>query len=141
MNPAPARPADPELLAGVDILTPNAGEARILLGLPPDADMPVADLARRLLDYGVGTVIVTQGERGALIVESAGALEIPSVPIHAMDVTGAGDSFNAALAVYLGEGMSLQDAVRVAVRAGAYKAMHKGVIAGLPTRAQLERFP
>jgi len=141
LNPAPARAADPEMLANVDILTPNASEARLLLGLPPDADVAAEALARRLLDYGVGSVVVTQGERGALIVDAADAAHIPAIPIQAVDVTGAGDSFNAALAVSLGAGMPLVDAARVAVRAGAYTAMRLGVIAGLPTGAQLERFP
>lgn len=141
LNPAPARAADPEMLAVVDILTPNASEARLLLGLPPDADVPTPDLARRLLDYGVGAVVVTLGENGALIVDADGATRIPAIPIQAVDVTGAGDSFNAALAVSLGDGLDLADAARVAVRSGAHTAMHLGVIAGLPTRAQLERFP
>lgn len=141
LNPAPARAADPEMLAHVDILTPNASEARLLLGLSPDADVAAEELARRLLDYGVGSVVVTQGERGALIVDASDATHIPAIPIQAVDVTGAGDSFNAALAVSLGAGMPLVDAGRVAVRAGAYTAMRLGVIAGLPTRAQLERFP
>ncbi len=141
LNPAPARAADPEMLTHVDILTPNASEARLLLGLPPDADVAAEELARRLLDYGVGSVVVTQGERGALIVDASDATHIPAIPIQAVDVTGAGDSFNAALAVSLGAGMPLVDAARVAVRAGAYTAMRLGVIAGLPTRAQLERFP
>ena len=141
LNPAPARAADPNMLANVDILTPNASEARLLLGLAPDADVAAEELARRLLDYGVGSVVVTQGERGALIVDAAGAAHIPAIPIQAVDVTGAGDSFNAALAVSLGAGMPLLDAARVAVRAGAYTAMRLGVIAGLPTGAQLERFP
>ncbi len=141
LNPAPARAADPEMLTHVDILTPNASEARLLLGLPPDADVAAEELARRLLDYGVGSVVVTQGERGALIVDDSDATHIPAIPIQAVDVTGAGDSFNAALAVSLGAGMPLVDAGHVAVRAGAYTAMRLGVIAGLPTGAQLERFP
>ena len=141
LNPAPARAADPAMLANVDILTPNASEARLLLGLPPDADAAADELARRLLDYGVGSVVITLGEDGALIVDAAGATHIPAIPIQAVDVTGAGDSFNAALAVSLGEGLNMVDSVRVAVRAGAYTARHLGVIAGLPTRAQLERFP
>ena len=99
------------------------------------------ELARRLLDYGVGSVVITQGERGALLVDAEGVTQIPAVPIQAVDVTGAGDSFNAALAVSLGEGLGLAEAARVAVRAGAYTAMHPGVIGGLPTRAQLARFP
>ncbi len=140
LNPAPARAADPEMLANVDILTPNASEARLLLGLPPAADAADEELARRLLDYGVGSVVVTQGERGALIVDAKGATQIPAPLIQAVDVTGAGDSFNAALTVSLAEGQELADAARVAVRAGAYTAMHLGVIAGLPTREQLESF-
>lgn len=141
LNPAPARPADPNMLANVDILTPNAGEARLLLGLQPDADVAAEALARRLLDYGVGSVVVTQGERGALVADGAGATHVPAIRIQAADVTGAGDSFSAALAVSLGEGLGLVEAARVAVRAGAYTALRLGVIAGLPTRAQLDRFP
>ncbi len=140
LNPAPGRPVNPDLLASVDVLTPNAIEARVLLGLPPAADVAELDLGRQLLDYGVGSVVITQGERGALIVNSSGAAQIPALPIQAVDVTGAGDSFNAALAVCLGEGMDLDLAARVAVRAGAYAAKRLGVIAGLPTRAQLDSF-
>lgn len=140
LNPAPARPLDPKTLAAVDILTPNAIEARMLLGLPADAPNAEAELGRELLALGAGSVIITQGERGALIVDADGTTQIPALPIHAVDVTGAGDSFNAALAVGLGDGLPLLDAVRLAVRAGAYAATRLGVIAGLPTRAQLESF-
>lgn len=139
-NPAPARFVDPAIFAHVDILTPNATEARILLGLPPDDPNPAAALAGRLLEFGVGTVIVTLGAQGALVVDRDGERHIPARSIKAVDVTGAGDSFNAALAVFLGEGLSIDDAARRAVVSGAYTAMHVGVIDGLPTRAQYERF-
>ena len=139
-NPAPARSVDPALFADVDILTPNATEARILLGLPPEDPSPAEALAGKLLDCGVATVIVTLGEKGALIVSRDGERHIPALSIDAVDVTGAGDSFNAALAVFLGEGLSIEDAVRRAVVSGAYTAMHIGVIDGLPSRAAYERF-
>lgn len=139
-NPAPARSVDPALFAHVDILTPNATEARILLGLPPDDPSPVDRLAGKLLDYGLGTVIVTLGAGGALVVNRNGETRIPALSIDAVDVTGAGDSFNAALAVFLGEGLSIEDAARRAVVSGAYTAMHIGVIDGLPSRAEYERF-
>ena len=67
-------------------------------------------------------------------------LIFPPLSIDAVDVTGAGDSFNAALAVFLGEGLSIEEAVRQAVVSGAYTAMRLGVIGGLPTRAEVERF-
>lgn len=140
LNPAPARPTDLELFKYVDILTPNATEARILLGLEPDDPTPTADLAHKLLDLGVQTVVITLGKEGALIVHEDGMTPIPSIKINAVDVTGAGDSFNAMLAVQVSQGASIQDAVAEAVYAGAYTAMHMGVIDGLPTRAQLDVF-
>ena len=139
LNPAPAQSVERHHLADVDILTPNASEARILLGLPPDDPSPPLELAQRLLEMGAGKVVVTLGDEGALIVGDE-ARHVPAIPIRAVDVTGAGDSFNAALAVSLGEGLALEDAVHVAVRAGAYTALRLGVIDGLPTRAELDDF-
>jgi ribokinase len=140
LNPAPARPTHPDLFAHVDILTPNSTEVRILLGLAPDDPTPTQTLARRLLDYGVQTIVVTLGKEGALIVTKEAIVEVPAIPIKAVDVTGSGDSFNAALAVQLSQGASVQEAVHEAVYAGAYTAMHLGVIDGLPTRTQLDTF-
>ena len=138
LNPAPGQPLDPNILANVDLLTPNESETRILLGLAPDDPTPTLDLTDRLLDLGVGTIIVTRGEKGAVIVTAAGTEEIPAVPVQALDVTG--DSFNAALAVALGRGEDIGSAVEQANRAGAYTTTHLGVIDGLPTTAELENF-
>lgn len=140
LNPAPGQTLGPDSLAYVDVLTPNESETRILLGLPPDDSTPTEDLAGRLLDLGVETIIVTRGEEGALIVTPRGAEAVPATPVQALDVTGAGDSFNAALAVGLADGLDLRDAVEQANRAGAYTTTHLGVIDGLPTRAELVAF-
>lgn len=140
LNPAPARALPSEVLANVDLLTPNETETRILQGLPPDDPTPTPDLARRLLTIGVQQIVVTRGAQGALIVTPDELISVPSISIQAVDVTGAGDSFNAALAVGLGEGLPLRAAVRRACYAGAYTALHLGVIPGLPTRAQWEAF-
>ncbi|MXY93632.1 MAG: ribokinase [Caldilineaceae bacterium SB0670_bin_27] len=140
LNPAPGQTLEPDTLANVDLLTPNESETRILLGLPPDDPTPTQDLAGRLLELGVETIVVTRGEEGALIVTPRGTEAIPATPVQALDVTGAGDSFNAALAVGLAEGLDLRAAVNQANRAGAYTTIHLGVIDGLPTRAELEAF-
>lgn len=140
LNPAPARKTNLEVFSYVDVLTPNSTEVRILLGLAPDDPTPTADLARRLLDYGIGTVVVTLGKDGALIVTQDDVISVPAIPIQAVDVTGAGDSFNAMLAVQLSQGVSVREAVAEAVYAGAYTAMFSGVIDGLPTREQLQIF-
>ncbi len=140
LNPAPARRADPAMLAHVDVLTPNASEARLLLGLPPADPSSSAELAQRLLGLGVGAVVITKGAAGAFLMTADMQRQVAAVPVAAVDGTGCGDSFNAALALALGEGKSLLAAARFAARAGAYTACHRGVIDGLPTRAQLDNF-
>ncbi|HJO57473.1 MAG TPA: ribokinase [Nitrospinaceae bacterium] len=139
-NPAPAKAVIPDLLANVDLLTPNETEVRILLGLAPDDPTPTLDLAQRLFALGVERIVVTKGKDGAQIVTSDGSEEIPAVEITPVDPTGAGDCFNAALAVALGQGKSLTEAVREGTYAGAYSATHLGVIDGLPTRRELDEF-
>jgi len=140
LNPAPGQTLEPDTLAHVDVLTPNESETRILLDLPPDDPTPTENLAGRLLQLGVKTIIVTRGEEGSLIITARGIEAVPPTRVQALDVTGAGDSFNAALAVGLAEGQDLRAAVKQANRAGAYTTTHLGVIDGLPTRAQLSNF-
>lgn len=140
LNPAPARRIPRDVLAQVDILTPNESEARILLGLAPDDPTPTRELAHRLAALGVQQVIITRGKAGALIAAPNAPVAVPSPVITAADVTGAGDSFNAALAVGLGAGLTLTQAVQRACYAGAYTAQRLGVIDGLPTADELDRF-
>lgn len=140
-NPAPAQAVAPDLLALADILTPNQTELRILQGLPPDDPTPDEELAQRLLDSGVRQLVITRGKEGALLVAPDGIAHIPSsADISAVDATGAGDSFNAALAVGLAEGLDLLRATARACYAGAYAVQHLGVINGLPTQEQLVEF-
>ena len=140
LNPAPGQVLEPDVTRHVDLMTPNENETRILLGLPPDDPGSTPELARRLAELGVGQVVVTRGKQGALIVTGDGVDAIPSVEVQAIDVTGAGDTFTAALAVAICEGSSLRDAVRRATLAGAYATTHLGAIDGLPTREELDAF-
>lgn len=139
-NPAPAKPVGREIFKYVDVLTPNETETRILLGRPPDDPMPTTELARQLLDLGVRRVVVTLGSRGSVVVTPEGSRAVPPVSVAALDETGAGDSFNATLAICLAEGMDLCAAAGQANCAGAYATMHLGVVDGLPTRTELESF-
>jgi ribokinase len=139
LNPAPATPLDDSLLSQVDVLTPNSGELRVLLGLPPDDATAPLTLAQRLQAHGVRNVVVTLGGEGALIVAASGVVEhVPGVPVPVVDTTGAGDAFTCALAVALAEGRSLGDAVRFANHAGALACTKLGAITALPRRAELD---
>ena len=137
LNPAPARPLPPEILGVADILTPNQTEARLLAGLAPDDPRPDEDVAARLFELGVGTVILTLGERGALILNREGAAHCPGQRVDVVDTTGAGDGFNAALAAALAEGRPLWEAVEWATHAGALVVAAPGVVPALPAREPL----
>jgi len=80
------------LLPAVDIFAPNEDEARALTGLSDPAAC-----ARQLLAHGAGAVALKLGPRGSLWADSAGAVLQPGHAVRAVDTTGAGDSFNAAL--------------------------------------------
>ena len=75
LNPAPA-PADgklpAELLGCVDIIVPNETEAMLITGINPDTEENALRCAEKLLAMGPGTVVLTLGARGALIVEQSG---------------------------------------------------------------------
>ena len=117
-------------------------DLHLLLSDADAQDLPNDErLAQRLLDLGTRQLVVTRGKKGAILATAEDVEYIPAVSdIAAVDVTGAGDSFNAALAVGLGEGLDLRQAAIWASRAGAYTVQHLGVINGLPTRAELSEF-
>lgn len=132
LNPAPARAVPPDIFGFVDILTPNQSEARILLGLAPDDPHDDLALCERLRALGATTVVMTRGERGAVIVDANGAVVVEPFEVEVTDTTGAGDAFNGALAAGLAAGNELQDAARLAAAAGALACTKLGVIPALP---------
>src|SRR2546429_428821 len=84
----PAQALDDELLAAVDVLTPNESELRILSGLAPDDPTSTLELAHRLQARGVRQLVVTRGSQGALVVTADGASQhVPAVPVQVVDTT------------------------------------------------------
>jgi len=140
LNPAPAQILPKSILALVDILTPNQTEARILTGRSPEADIEPETMARELIRGGVKQVVMTLGEKGALIVTPKSVTRVPAIDVQVLDTTGAGDSFNAGLAVALSRGADLEDAVRAAVVTGGLAVIREGVIPSLPTREEVLQF-
>lgn len=140
LNPAPASRAalSGDILELADYLTPNRTEAQALIG----EGLEVADLAIELRARSGATVTVTLGAEGALLANENGTVLIPAVPVATVvDTTGAGDAFNAALAVALGHGCTDVEAVQRGCLAGGWMVREAGVIPGLPTSADLERWP
>jgi ribokinase len=132
LNPAPARPLPVSVLRLVDVLTPNQTEAKVLTGRSPDARTEPEEAARDLVRAGVKTVVMTLGEKGALIVTASSSKYILATKQSAVDTTGAGDAFNAGLATALATGENLESAVEFAVVTGGLAVTKEGVIPSLP---------
>ncbi|MGW4288485.1 ribokinase [Streptomyces sp. NPDC004673] len=136
LNPSPPRPLPADVLAACDPLVVNEHEARVLLGDAEPGDDP-ADWARRLLALGPRSVVVTLGAKGALVCDASGARAVPSVVVSAVDTTGAGDAFTAALAWRLGAGEELSVAAAYAARVGAAAVTRRGAQESYPTAAEV----
>lgn len=138
LNPAPAQALPDSWWHRIDVLVPNEGEAALLAGVPQSSPGSAHDAARELRRRGVRHVLVTLAERGVLIVDDAGERIVPAPTVHAVDTTAAGDTFTGALAVALGEGMDLDGAARLAVRAAALSVTREGAQTSIPRRSELE---
>jgi len=138
LNPAPARPVPAGLLGLVDVLIPNESETALLTGLPVGDQEEAQAAAAALRRMGVATVILTLGERGALLAYEGGAELFPAFDVTPVDTTAAGDAFVGGLAVALAEGRPLREAVRWGNAAGALATTRLGAQPSLPTRQALD---
>lgn len=134
-NPAPAIALDPDFLQRFDLITPNLQEAMVLLGLSL-APTP-AELAGYLQQAGFHQAVVTLGSQGSLLLDGEDAFLFPAREVVSVDTTGAGDTFNAALAVALSQGKSLNEAISYATNASAYSVQKPHVMQALPTAQEL----
>lgn len=140
LNPAPAREIEPDILSLVDIITPNESELKILTGIEPQDKEDMLKAGKKLLQYGVKTVIVTLGAKGAMIIDNNLELHIPAIKVSAVDTTGAGDVFNGALAVRLAHQDPIEKAVRYAVISAGISVTRRGAQTSIPTLEEVNQF-
>ncbi|GLZ05133.1 ribokinase [Actinomadura sp. NBRC 104412] len=131
LNLSPPAPLPDDLLALCDPLVVNEHEAAFLLGRQGRGDGP-AGLAERLLARGPRSVVITLGGDGALAADASGTASVPAPRVEAVDTTGAGDAFTAALCLRLARGDALADAARHAVRVGAAAVRAPGAQSSYP---------
>lgn len=132
LNPAPAQFLSPELLSLVDYLTPNETEFELLTGEHYTTDEELSALMLKWELTYHHTLIVTLGERGCAILEDDQLVITPPPKVDVVDTTGAGDSFNGALAVGISTGKSLKETVDFAVKVSALAVTKFGAQEGMP---------
>jgi ribokinase len=134
LNAAPPAELEPRLLALVDVLVLNEHEAAALAGSSGDPGAAAAELLRRT---GARGVVVTAGAAGAFVAEGARVAALPAARVEALDTTGAGDAFTAALAVALRSGATLAAAAELGVRAAGLSVARPGTMLAYPTADDL----
>jgi ribokinase len=132
LNPAPAQPLPMEWLKLARYLTPNQHELAILLGADAHEDFV------SLMHRSPAPVVLTRGGDGAWFREEGEPVHQSGFKVDVVDTTGAGDTFNAALAVFLQQG--LPEAVRKACAAAALSVTKLGAQGGMPTLTELDAF-
>ncbi|MGW0147209.1 ribokinase [Streptomyces sp. NPDC003333] len=133
LTPSPAQPLPDELLGAIDLIVPNEHEAATLTGRTDPRQA-----AGALLDL-VPEVVVTLGASGSLYAaRGAEPLTVPAPRVTAVDSTGAGDTFVGALAVALGEGRLMPDALTWASCAAALSVQREGATVSMPYRPEID---
>ncbi len=138
LDPAPASDIPSEAFQHLDIITPNQTEAEYHTGSAVDDVRSARDAAEALLEKGVGTAIVKLAEQGVYWASREASGYVPAYEVEVVDTISAGDAFSGALAVALGEGRSMEEAVRYGATAGALAVTKRGVQTAMPTRAEVD---
>lgn len=139
LNPAPAAPLGDDILALCDFVTPNESEAEGLTGLPVTTLAEAERAADALLGRGVGAVIITLGDKGALYRDRSRSVHVPVISAGPVaETTGAGDAFNGGFAVALAEGRDVVEAVRFGCATAGISVTRPGTAPAMPSRDEIE---
>ncbi|SDC97604.1 ribokinase [Priestia aryabhattai B8W22] len=129
LNPAPARPLKAEVIEQVSYITPNEHEAELLFE---------GKEKEEVLKQYPNKLFITEGKQGVRYFNGEKEVVVPSYQVETVDTTGAGDTFNAALAVALAEGMGFEKGIQFANRAASLSVTKFGAQGGMPTRKEVE---
>ena len=144
LNLAPVIEIDGATIRRADPLVVNEHEAALVLAqldaaAESDASVPTDDieLVARLRAWGIASVVLTRGSKGAICADRDGTHIVASPTVAAVDSSGAGDAFVGALGAQLASGVALEQAVRLAVRVGAFAVQSRGTQTSYPSLADV----
>ena len=140
LNPAPATEVPLEIFALADYATPNETEASSFTGIQVTDATDARKAALELREMGVGTALITLGEKGCYVLNDDLDEHIPAFDMtgKVVETTGAGDAFNGGLAHALASGQSLRDAVRFGSATAALSVTKPGTAPSMPTNVEIQ---
>ena len=100
--------------SGADFVTPNLTEYRAAGGIEGDEDQIAQSAKKIIADCRIGSMLLTRSEQGMSLITSTDKFDFPAQTLEVADVTGAGDTVIATLAVMLGTQMPASQAVEIA---------------------------
>ena len=138
LDPAPARADLPEeIFPLIDIMKPNETELQILTGMDTDTDENIRKAAAMLLAKGVSQVVVTLGDRGAVLADHENIRFFEGQKVVPVDTTAAGDTFTAALVNGLAEDMAMDAAIEFANKVSSIVVTRAGAQSSIPDKEEI----
>ena len=142
LNPAPAAAIDKDIFPIIDYFTPNETEASFYANQPVETSEDAKQAANKFLQMGVKNVIITLGDKGAYFANNKESIVVPVANLTnpVVDTTGAGDAFNAGLAVAIAEGKNIKETLVFANATAGLSTTKIGTANSMPDRDEIEKF-
>ncbi len=138
VNPAPAQPVNLQQLRDADYFIPNESEAEVITGFSVQSIDDAKKCAGALLQQGFRRIILTLGERGALVAGTDGMELVAPFRVTPTDTTGAGDAFIGSFAVFLAASLLEKEALSRANLYAALSTTRVGTQKSFPTKSEFE---
>ena len=142
LNPAPAKKINEELLRVTDIIVPNETEVEVLTGITIEILEEANKAGQVFLEKGVKFVVITLGDKGAVIIGKDFCELVPAYKVNAIDTTAAGDSFIGGLSSKLDykniNKQTLIEAVNFGNKVSSISVQRKGAQPSIPYLKEIE---
>lgn len=138
LNTAPAAPIGEEYLKKSAIIVANEVEAGFYLGENVDSVEKAIKGIKKLQNIYGNDIVITLGKEGSVVSDHGVVTFIPSRKVHAIETTGAGDSFIGGMGYALLKGESLTEACKFATGCSAITVSRMGAQDSMPTLQEVQ---
>ena len=141
LNPAPASEINEDIFSLIDYFIPNETEASFYANHKVETEDDAKKASQQLLQLGIKNVIITLGDKGAYFANHKESLHINAMNLgeKVVDTTGAGDAFNAGLAVALTEDKNIKDSIIFANITAGLSTTKIGTAKSMPLRSEIDK--